>query len=293
MRSLSYLKQIIATLSLVVFLSSCEEPINIVLKDGQSQLAVDALVIVNDGPQKIRLTMTNYYFDNKNVASGASGATVTLLSNQGKSYSFIENSSKAGDYLSSDTVKGNTGELFTLRIDYRGEQFIANSVLVRGTVIDTLFVEDRESEFGNEKGKYFSFNARDSVGFGDFCWIRYKLNGMPDLRYNRLGSAFPADAAFNPGNADGLEFIYPIRNSINGDKSYLLGDVMELELLSIDAEQWRFLKEMEVQLNNTGLFANPIANVRGNIFNANPSSKIQAVGCFGMSRASKARAEVQ
>ncbi len=275
------------------FFTSCEDPISVELDEGKSQLAVDALIKVNDGIQQVRLTLTNKYFDNSKPAQGVSGAVLVLTSNLGKSYPFIENPATPGNYLSADTIKGQTGEVFSLSIEYQGQEYFALSPLVRGTVIDTLFIEDRIAEFGNTAGKFAQLIARDSVGVGDFCWIKYRLNGKPDLRYNRLGAAFPADAAFAPGSADGLEFIFPIRNSINGDEGYLIGDVIDVDLLSIDAEQWRFLKEMEIQLNNSGLFADPIANVRGNLFNKNPNSKVQAVGCFGMARVSRAQVTVQ
>lgn len=285
-------KLILLVLSALVF-ASCEDVIDIDLDKGTSQLAVDGLVIVNDGIQKIRLTMTSAYFDNSNPAAGASGATVTLISNLGQSYTFIESSSVKGDYLSADTIKAVTGERFTLNIAYQGQEFYAISPVVRGTVIDTLFVEERPAQFGNEAGKYFQLIARDSVGAGDYCWIRYKLNGKRDNRTSNIDASLPVDAAFSPGNADGLEFIFPIRNFINGDKAYLPGDTMDVELLSIDSEKWRYLKEMGIQLNNVGLFAEPIANVRGNVMNRDANSKVKAVGCFGMARASRARAIVQ
>jgi len=273
--------------------SSCEDVIDLDLDAGTSQLAVDALVKVNDGVQKVRLTMTSEYFDNASPARGATGATVVLTSNLGQTYTFIESTSNAGDYFSADSIKAITGEAFTLNISYRGNEFYAISPVVRGTIIDTLFVEERPAQFGNEAGKYFQLIARDSVGFGDYCWIRYKLNGQTDLRISSLQSALPVDAAFALGNADGLEFIFPIRNTINGDKPYLVGDTMDVELLSIDAEQWRFLNEMVTQLNNVGLFAEPIANVRGNVMNRDSKSKVKAVGCFGMARSSRARAVVE
>lgn len=275
------------------FLVSCEDVIDVDLDKGESQLAVDALVIVNDGQQTIRLTKTMAYFDNNNKAPGATGAVVQLVRGNGEVVSFTESATEPGNYISSDTIRGTTGDVFQLRITYQGETFTANSVLARGTVIDTLFQDEREAEFGNEAGKYLELIARDSVGPGDYCWLKYKLNGKYDLRYNNLGAAFPVDAAFAPGSADGLEFIYPIRNSINGQKGYLVGDTISVELLSIDAEQWRFLKEMEIQLNNVGLFAEPIANVRGNVFNTNPSSKKLAVGCFGIARVSRAGIRIQ
>jgi hypothetical protein len=268
-------------------LVSCEDKIDISLDQGESQLAVDALVIVKDGPQTIRLTKTGSYFDNTTKAAGATGAIVTLRSNLGQEYIFSEDNAVAGNYVSADTIHAQTGEIFGLTIQYQGKTFGSASIVVRPTLIDTVYQEEREAEFGNEAGKYVGFSARDSVGEGDFCWMKYSLNGKNDLRYNRLGAAFPVDAAFAPGSADGLDFIYPIRNSINGEKGYLVGDTIGIELLSIDAEQWRFLKEMDIQLNNTGLFANPLANVRGNIFNADKNSKTQAVGCFGMARVSR------
>jgi len=280
-------------ISLAFTLYACEDPIDINLDKGESQLAVDALVLVNDGPATIRLTKTTPYFENGGKAPGVSGALVQLTSEKGTVYTFTEVEKIPGNYVSSDSIRGETGEVFNLSIKYNEQAFFSTSRLVRGTPIDTLYQEERAAEFGNEAGKYLYFQATDPVGPNDFCWMRYSLNGQNDLRYNRLRAAFPVDAAFNPGAADGLEFIYPIRNSINGPKGYLIGDTLAVELLSIDAEQWRFLKEMDIQLNNTGLFASPIANVRGNIFNTDKNSKTKAVGCFGMARISRAGVRIK
>ena len=274
-------------------LASCEDVITIDLDKGESQLAIDALILVDRGAQSIRLTKTADYFDNSTKAPGASGAFVRIESSLGQSFDFTEDLSNPGTYRNSTSIIGTTGEIFYLKIQYEGQGFTASSRLARTTLIDSLYQEERAAEFGNEAGKYLYFAARDSAGPGDYCWIKYSLNGQEDLRYNRLGAAFPVDAAFSPGNADGLDFIYPIRNSINGTKGYLVGDTLSVELLSIDSEQWRFLKEMEVQLNNTGLFANPMSNVRGNIFNADKNSKTAAVGCFGMARVSQAGVRIQ
>ncbi|HRH36688.1 MAG TPA: DUF4249 family protein, partial [Catalimonadaceae bacterium] len=186
-----------------------------------------------------------------------------------------------------DSLNGKPGELFTLRIDYKGESFEAKSARVRGTAIDTLYAELRESQFGQKAGWYANLVVRDSVGAGDFYWIRTTLNGQKSRRTQNLGQSLGADAAFDIGSADGLEFIYPLRNSINLNEPYLQGDLLEVEVLSIDYENWRFLKEMDTQLNNVGLFAEPIANVRGNIKNVNANSETKAQGTFGMARVSR------
>ncbi|HOY94110.1 MAG TPA: DUF4249 family protein [Catalimonadaceae bacterium] len=278
---------VVLSLSLI----SCEDVVSVDLDPGQSQLAVDALVMVNDGPQTIRLTMTNAYFDNGTQAAGASGATVKMISSTGQELIFAEDTNNPGNYVFPDTVRGKTGELFGLLIDYKGQKYQSGSMLVRGTKVDSLYQEERKAEFGNEAGTYLYLRANDSLGVGDFCWIRYSLNGKRDLRPGRILVA--ADAAFNPGDADGLEFIYPVRNSINSNKPYLFGDKIDVELVSIDAENFRFLTEMQTQINNTGLFAEPASNVRSNIFNADKNSKVQAVGCFGITRVSRASVTIQ
>lgn len=245
-------------------------------------MAVDALLMFDDGPQKVRLTMTGGYFD-QTKAVGATGAVVRISSNLGQEYVFSELNTEPGTYQI-DSLKGVVGEVFTLRIDYKGESFEAKSARVRGTVIDTLHPELRESRFGLKAGWYANMIAKDSLGQGDFYWVRTSLNNIPDRRLSKLGISISADGAFDIGSADGLDFIYPLRNSINLDEPFQPNDILQVELLSIDYENWRFLKEMETQLNNVGLFAEPIANVRGNINNVNPNSKTKALGTFGVAR---------
>lgn len=273
---------------MVLGLASCEDPIDVNLDNGKSQLAVDGLIFVNDGPQKIRLTMTLPYFQNGNKAPGASGAVVEVNTSKGRRFTFTENPDNPGDYWFPDTLRGDTGEVFSLRIVYQGQTFVSQSTLVRGVQIDTINPEQREAEFGNEAGTYVNMRATDPKGVGDYFWIRYALNGQMDLRPGQI--LVGADAAFNPGDADGLEFIYPVRNVMNGNKGYLPGDRIDVQLISIDAENFRFLTEMNTQIKNTGLFAEPAANVRPNVFNQDPKSDVTPVGCFGVGRISRGTA---
>lgn len=286
-----YLYLFIAGLSF--FLVSCEDPIDISLDEGKSQLAVDGLLLLEDGPQQIRLTLTGKYFDNNSQAAPATGAKVTVGTLSGQVFNFSEDPLNPGIYRSSESLPAKTGEFYGILIEYQGQRFGAFSQVRRRMVIDTLNQEERPSEFGNEAGSYLNLVVRDSAGIGDFCWIRYNLNGKEDLRPGRLNQALPVDGAFNPGAADGLEFIYPIQNSINGDKGYLVGDTITVSLLTIDPDQWRFLKEMDIQLNNVGLFANPIANVRGNIQNLDSTSTVKAVGHFGVAQVSRAGVRIK
>jgi hypothetical protein len=277
-----------------LFLVSCEEAITIDVGKGKSELAVDAMITVEDGLQELRLMLTSGYFDNANPATAVTDARVLLVNiNTLDTFLFQHRPDKPGYYRSNRQITGNTGNIFGLFVEYNGDTLNGFSRLSRPTHIDSLYQEERPAEFGNEAGKYLYLLARDSAGAGDCCWIRYTLNGKENLQYNRLNQSLPIDAAFNPGAADGLEFIYPVRNSINTDKSYVVGDTLGVMLYSIDPEHWRFLKEMDIQLNNQGLFANPQANVRGNMFNFNAAKKTGAQGCFGICRVSKAGVRIK
>jgi hypothetical protein len=280
----------------LILLTSCEEVIDLKLDEGESQLAVDALVAVEDGPQKIRLTLTRPYFDNEK-ASPASSAQVKLIrKSDGREFVFRESESNAGDYLSDSSISGKALDAFELQIEFRGNRFSAVSYLPRKQNIDSLRQAFRPSEFGNEAGTYLDLYSLDPLTapeypLPDFFWLRYSLNGLQNLRPGNL--LVGGDASFNPGVADGLPFIYPVRNSINSNKPYLPGDSIGVELLSIDAEIFRFLKEMQVQITNTGLFAQPSANVKGNFRNVNSASAAVALGCFGICHISRAGIRVK
>lgn len=54
---------------------------------------------------------------------------------------------------------------------------------------------------------------------------------------------------------------------------------MRVEILSLTADSYAFLRELRTQLTNTGLFARPATNVPTNLFNTN-SSGPTATGYF-------------
>jgi hypothetical protein len=277
-------------LILLIALSSCEDPIDVDLKSGERQLVVDGLLNVNDGPQKVILTLSQPYFDNS-APIPVTNAVVNITTSSGKTYALTQRAGQPQGHYIVDSLTGETGEIFTLDVLYNSERFFSDSRLVRGWVIDTLFQEFRERELGNDAGIYLNLKVQDSIGIGDFGWLRYSLNGIENRRPGSL--TIPADAAFAPGSADGLEFIFPIRNSINQGKPYLVGDTIAAELISFDEGMWNFLNEVNTQINNSGLFAEPAANVRSLIANADKNSKVKALGSFTIARISRAGVRVK
>lgn len=278
---------------------SCEDVIDVDVEEGISQLAVDAWITDQQGIQTIRLTLSQGYFDN-NPAQPALGAVVTVVDNTGQTFSFLDEDNN-GYYLwnpsPADSTLGQIGNQYTLTIQYQGETFEAFSEIKRVPVIDSISYELKEEELGNPEGHYAELFARDFQGVGDTYWIRTYKNGELLRRAGDINIAY--DAGFSKGgNIDGLTFITPIREGINPfyekendnnvfDPPYLDGDSIRVQIYSITEDAFTFLEEVQTQLNNSGLFAEPTNNVSTNVRNLNPNSTVKAVGFFGASAVSE------
>jgi hypothetical protein len=143
-----------------------------------------------------------------------------------------------------------------------------------------------EPDKGPREGYVASFYARDMVGEGDTYWIKPVIRGKAVVdKGENISIAY--DAAFGAGApSDGLIFILPLRESITTDSLYSAGAEVGVELHSITNETFEFLKQVSEQAANGGLFATPIANVRSNVVNTNPSGP-KALGFFSASAVSR------
>jgi hypothetical protein len=279
-------------------LSSCEDVINVDLPQGETQLVVDAWVTNQTGEQSIKLTRSTSYFDNT-PSPAALGATVQVTDNEGNAYNFLD-ADNDGKYVwtpADANPLGKIGNTYTLQITFEGETYSAVSAINPVPVVDSIVYELRDEELGNPKGYYAEFYARDFAGKGNCYWIR----GFKNERYlNRVANLTTAyDAGFSAGgNTDGINFIRPIREGINefipdADNAtsfttppYKVGDKVKVELYSITEPAFNFFGEVRTQLQNSGLFAIPLANVSTNLVNQNPNSRARALGFFGASAVS-------
>jgi hypothetical protein len=126
------------------------------------------------------------------------------------------------------------------------------------------------------------------LGQGNAYWIRYRKNGKLNNKPDNLILSY--DGGFTPGaDTDGLQFILPIRQSINefGGRLYQDKDSLEVEIYSLSLEAYFFLFQVVQESSNGGIFAVPSANIPTNIFNRNSTSPKTAIGWFGVSSVSK------
>ncbi|MFY8161322.1 MAG: DUF4249 domain-containing protein [Candidatus Kapaibacteriota bacterium] len=289
------MKKIQLILSIILFsvfiLTSCEDVIDVDLDNGKSQLVIDGFV--NDLPenQVIRLTISTPYFNNSK-ANPALGASVKLIENGNKEYIFIDLESN-GNYTYIYNPADSfcvIGKSYKLEIIYSGQEYNSFSKVNQVPNIDSIrSIKDKNPFTGDPeyKGEFFSV---DFKGSRDFYWVRSWYN---DTLNSMDNSDIISDGAFSGTGADGLTFIVPMRETINrqGDP-YFPGDTIRMQLFSINEETYNFLNDVVTQLNNGGLFATPLTNVRTNIVNKNTAGE-KALGWFVTSAAKTAGVRIK
>ena len=289
-------------LSLLVASIACEDDIYPELASSEPVIAVDAFVTNQDKVQVIKLTKTQYYFDQARPA-GVTGATVTIIDDRGQVFNFVEGSTNGWyewDPAQNTDTLGIPGVAYALNIQAEGLEYSATSYTGPVPEPDSLtFFFEPENAF-QEATWVAELWARDVTGLGDAYWIKGWKNGSYLNRPSEILLAY--DAALGRGSeSDGLQFIVPIRrgNGINpefelneetnkGYPYYVDNDSLYVEIHSITNEAYDFLLLMRTEIDRPGgfgeLFAAPISNVPTNIIT--PSPDIKAVGFFNVSAVS-------
>ena len=255
-------------------LSSCDDPIDVSLDQGPVRLVVDGWLYQNlttptTTPDTIKLRYTSSYFSNS-PAPKASHGFVTITDNTGLVDTLLEVS--PGQYITRNTVR-EVGRSYKLTVKIDGETYEAFTELKLAPLIDSvkaIYVDEDRGPQG--KGFYLYYFGPENIGPGDF----YRFNLYENGRF--LNS--PDDLAFTDDRflkdevyIDSLEINFaPFKE----------GDTIRTETLSISEDAFYFFAEMQTQINNGGLFAQPPANVRSNIKNVNPKGP-EAQGYFGAS----------
>jgi hypothetical protein len=297
------LKNIIYLFAAFTFFSSCEDIIDVDLAEGDNQLVVDAWVNNLPQTQTIRLSRTIPYFEN-NTPPAETGAIVTITEDDGSVYNF-EDSDNDGSYTWTPAIGTSFGQVsgsYMLDITTsNGKIYTATSTMNRIMPIDSITLEEREEELGDPAGIYAELFARDFLGEGDAYWIKTFKNGDFLNKPQEINIAW--DAAFTPGSGvDGVILITPIRENINrvpddgsdaednNDVSpWALGDSINVEIHSLNADAFRFLSQSLTQMTigDAGIFAEPPANVSTNMESINPvDPSDKAIGFFNVSAVS-------
>jgi len=279
------MKKITLIILAIIFLYSCEDPIDIDIENGERQLVVDAVLNSEVETQNIVLSLSGNYF-NQDVLE-VTNAKVRVFDSNGNVYEFENNNTSTYTFIPSNQ-SFITGNEYTLEIVYNSETYTSISKPKPVPPIDSITWSKEQVLFGDVDSIIVAqFWGVDLVGVGDTYWIRSKVNGKY-LDNNTI--AF--DASTGRGAlTDNVPFIAPIRfsitpNSAEEGERLEYGDQIEVELYSVSSEFADFWIILNDQLNNGGLFATPPTNVPSNIKNVN-SNGSKAIGWFEISNVSR------
>jgi len=261
------------TLFLFWTLTSCEDVIDIDLETGETLVAVEGRVTDELGPHYVRLTTTAAYFSNQ-PSPTVSGATVTItekdsLGNITFTEQLIESIDKPGLYLTSNWA-GKTNYTYVLNFDWNGQNYEAESLLKRIPPMDSIKIHHIENNLFFEDGYYAKWYFQEPDG-EELDYYRVKLFANDTILTDNSDIEVYSDRIVNGSYFEG--------DIINTRAPFELTDTARIEIYSITEDNYQFFVEMIQQINNGGLFANPIANVRTNVTNINPNGT-KAVGHF-------------
>ena len=262
-------------------LAGCEQVISVDLDQGTTLLAVNGQLTDRTTPDTLYLTYTSPYFQNS-ASPVVNGAVVVLSDDKGNSETLKE--AKPGSYVMS--LRGKVGNSYALNIKLAtGESYTAQTQFKRNSILTSLKLYNTQPTPFDKQGFYVYAFALEPNGEGDnYRFKKYRndtLAARPgDLSYveDKLvdGGTSRIDTLIQGQPYKKLDSLLISRDP------YHINDKVRFEIWSITADQYRFYDELQAQINNGGLFANPPANIRTNVFNNDPKGR-KAVGYFGAS----------
>ena len=167
--------------SLLIYVSiifiNCEDPIDISLNDTKEILVVEAFINwIKENKtteQVVNLSLSSPYFNTDIKA--ANNANVVIEDEQGNTFNFYEQGN-SGRYLSSDTIPYKFDETYTLKIEFKGEKYIAKESLISVSSIERI-EQDTVNLFGNESVQLeaHAFDPLDERNYSFFEFVGDKL----------------------------------------------------------------------------------------------------------------------
>lgn len=260
-----------------LFLSSCEEVVNVDLDTASPRLVVDAAIDWEQGTdgalQKIKLSTTTSFYSS--VVPPVSGATIFVTNSNSTVFDFVE-SETAGEYVCTNFVP-QIDETYTLTVIVNGQTYTATETL-KSVASITQIVQDNE---GGITGDLIDIKAffNDPADQDNFYLFKYKYSNKAKLDYQ------VSDDRFFQGNT-----IF----SLSNNEDLATGDQIQITHYGISRTYYNYMNILLSIAGNTGgsPFQSPPATVRGNIIN-NTNFDNYALGYFRLSETDSGSYTVQ
>lgn len=262
MKNLKY----IGVLLIALFLTSCEDVIDVDLPTGEPKLVVDASIDWQLGAtgneQIIKLSMTTGYY-NPDVPK-VSGATVFVTNTDSNEvFDFIENLG-TGDYVCNTFVPIVDGN-YQLTVMYDGQTYTATEKMVSVVPIDKI--EQKEAPFGDDSVEINVFFT-DNGATDDFYMFRYMTS------FSAIPSYGVGDDEYFQGN----QF-----NDVYFNEDLKPGTSFDVTLYGVSEQFHNYMNLLLDVAGGGGPFSTAPAKVKGNILNSTDVDNT-AFGYFRLSQ---------
>ncbi len=224
--------------------SSCEEIIDIDLKDAPPSLVVEANISDINELQYIYLSKT-VQFGADNTPARVSGAKVMVKENNSVFYNFDE--FEPGVYRTN--FKGKVGATYQLSIEADGKTYGATSIMPAKVTLDSVSIT--QVDFFDEKRKFVKLHYQDpqEVANAYRCILSINDKKLPEF--------FVDNDRFNNGN-------YIDRTIFSDEPEISTGDDITIDFQTIDLNNYRYFFTIQ-QISGGGgppvAPSNPISNI--------------------------------
>lgn len=242
----------ISTIILSLFLTSCEEVVNVDLDTASPKLVVDASINWEQGTdgaqQKIKLTTTTSYYSS--TVPTVSGATVSVKNSTNTVFNFIE-VPNTGEYVCNNFVP-QLDEVYTLTVISNGQTYSATETLKSVAPISEI-VQNNEGGITGDQIEIKTFFNDPEVA-ENYYMFKYKYSNKAKLDYQ------VSDDRFFQGN----QFF-----SLSNNEDLSAGDQINVTHYGVSKTYYNYMNILLSIAGNSGggPFQSPPATVRGNIIN--------------------------
>ena len=262
----------LTSLVLTLFISSCEDVVDVNLKTAPPRLVVDAAINwekeTSGSTQKIVLTTTSDYYSAE--IPKASGATIKVRNSNDTEFVFTEDGS-TGVYICTNFIP-SIGETYTLSILYKGEIYTASETMQSIPKIDKI---SQKSDGGILKDQYeVFFYFQDVANVANYAMARFIPN------YLKIPTFYVGDDRFIDGEEANWSY---------SDEDLKPGNTLEFTNYGISK---RYYNYMNILINVSGgasgggPFQTAPVSVRGNLVNETNIDNY-ALGYFSLSETEK------
>jgi len=246
----------------VAILSSCTKVVDLKLNEPQSNIAVEGMISNQPGGSFVKLAYTKGYLS-ADARMVVNDAQVSVRDDEGN-LTLFTTSDDEGLYLPPADFVGKVGATYTLDVQYDGGSVSAQSLMrdtVSGTNVNVVKAEVSHPYL--DAGYYLFATIKKYQATDGYYKADVFINGVKKMTTASDIVVFD-DILFEQNEELVVDLAF-WEESLEDEQKPKPGDVITLQLTSLNKETYDYLNALSETPMQGGLFGNTPANVPSNI----------------------------